>query len=233
MAKCRVAFSATKNKQKKSKGRRSKTAKEESLGVSGSGSQLVPYNPMMLYTDSMKLTVPVKSEVVIMRSYIDSSVGQSSSAITYNARNFTFAQIGDYTNLAAVFDQYKILAVEVLYQPRNNFENAAVNLGRFHTVLDYDDSTVLTSVSQATNYENCITGQNYQAQRRCLRPRIAVAAYSGSFTSYANMADQWIDVASASVQHYGVKEVFEQGTVSYLNAMDVEVRVALALRASR
>jgi len=34
---------------------------------------------------------------------------------------------------------------------------------------------------------------------------MAVAAYAGSFTSYANMEPQWIDCASPSVQHYGFK----------------------------
>jgi len=34
---------------------------------------------------------------------------------------------------------------------------------------------------------------------------MAVAAYSGAFTSYSNLVGGWIDSASPAVQHYGIK----------------------------
>jgi len=36
-------------------------------------------------------------------------------------------------------------------------------------------------------------------------PHVAVASYSGTFTSFTNEVAPWIDIASPSVQHYGLK----------------------------
>jgi hypothetical protein len=208
----------------------------QDLDVRGSN-QLVPYDPKILWTDKMRLTTPVAAHVRIWRSYVDTGIVQSSTVVTYTARAFTVGAISDWGSLAAVFDQYRILAVEVLYQPRSQeaiVNSTTANLGHFYTVIDYDDATVLTSVGAATNYENVIVGTNTQAQRRCFKPRIAVAANGGGlFTSYANMAAQWIDAASSTVSHYGTKEVLEMGNTGALATFDVFVHMDLELRASR
>lgn len=109
----------------------------------------------------------------------------------------------DFTNYSTVFDKYRILEVEVDFicvNPNNT------GTGLFCTVLDYDDDSALSSLNQALDYKSaysCSTNANF---KRTLIPRIAMAAYSGSFTSYAEgKSGQWLDCASPGVIHYGLK----------------------------
>jgi len=225
-----------KGKQQAQARSRNRANRAQGQTTSKGQNHLVPYNAMMTKTDSLQITAPTDQVYIVRRSYVDASVVQSSTGVTFNSRNFTLAQIGDATNLAAVFDQYKILAAEVQYTPRgnvNNVNSSNTNLGRLYTVADYDDSNNLTSVAQATNYDNMIVSENWQPQRRCIKPRQAIATYSGAFTSFANVGAMWNDVASPSIQHYGLKEVIEQGTLTALAVFDVTVTLLLALRASR
>jgi hypothetical protein len=74
-----------------------------------------------------------------------------------------------------------------------------------YVVVDYDDASALTSAAQARSFESCIIVPPGKECTRQFKPRIAMAAYSGTFTSFANVADQWIDSNSNSVAHYGVK----------------------------
>jgi len=58
---------------------------------------------------------------------------------------------------------------------------------------------------------------------------MAVAAFSGAFTSYSNVPAGWIDSASPGVQHYGLKLYFEStpfGVISY----EYSVRAKVSFR---
>lgn len=69
------------------------------------------------------------------------------------------------------------------------------------------------------------TGQPYRSAESqvLLRPRTAMAAYSGAFTSYANMSDQWIDLNSTSVQYYGFKLLLPPASVSSLSSPAIDL----------
>jgi len=72
-------------------------------------------------------------------------------------------------------------------------------------VIDYDNGTALTSTAAAREYDNCMILTPAESGERIFIPRMALAAYSGAFTSYANVEPQWIDTASTGVIHYGLK----------------------------
>jgi len=154
----------------------------------------------------------------------------STTLSTFTARNFVVSNLGDVTSLAAVFDQYKIERVEVWYTPRH--PNASVgpltNMGLFHTVVDFDDSNVLTTVQQALDYQNGCFSSGADGHYRTWVPHVAVATYSGAFTSFANEEAPWIDAASQNVQHYGVKTAWTVTDTIY--TMDLFVRLHTAWR---
>jgi len=82
------------------------------------------------------------------------------------------------------------------------------------------------------SYENAETKRGFEKQVRVFRPRIAMAAYSGSvFTSFANMTNVWLDTASNSVQHYGLKVAWTQTSVGV--AVDLLVRAEILFRGKR
>jgi hypothetical protein len=103
--------------------------------------------------------------------------------------------------------------LEISYIPRSNSNTALTsNEGLFTTVIDYDDATALSTQAQALDYSSALTCEGYLSQRRVFVPHIAVAAYSGTFTSFANEEAPWIDSSSNSVQHYGLKTAWTAST---------------------
>jgi hypothetical protein len=131
----------------------------------------------------------------------------STTLPTLVAFNFQFGDLGDSGNLSTVFDQYRIDVIEcwVLPQTSSQTDNTTSNHGLLASVIDYDDSTALSSFDAANQYSNCITACGISGHYRIFRPHAALAAYSGAFTSYANWEEMWIDMNSQTVQHYGLK----------------------------
>jgi hypothetical protein len=156
----------------------------------------------------------------------------TTSTITSTAQTyyFTMGALPQNTDLSVVFDQYRIDCAEIWVTPRQPNSNAT-NPGLIYSVVDYDDATSLSSASQAQEYANCIYSCGGTGHYRCLKPRMAVAAFSGAFSSYANMEPQWIDMASYDVQHYGVKLFFDQTSAAL--TYDVRCRLHYSLRATR
>lgn len=228
-----------KNKIKKNRRRQGGNA-GNSGGVApgSSNTKLVPWNKEVRLTDQLRLPIWSETQTVFTRKSTTSlaSIVQSSSVGSFLQINFTFANSDpDSASYAAVFDQYRIVAAEVLLTPRITQANqvSPYPAGYLYTVLDYDDSAALTSVQAAQNYSSCIVTPVTEPVRRCIKPRIAMAAYSGAFTSFANVADQWIDAASTGVIHYGIKCAMDVGTASALVTYDLEQTVVFQFRSQR
>jgi len=145
-------------------------------------------------------------------------------------KNFQFSDLDQYTSLAAVFDQYRILKVECWIEPRVTTvtQAAATNLGQMASVIDYDDSATLTNFASYLDYQNVFVGGGADGHYRCFSPHAAIAAYSGTFASFANEASPWIDAASPNVQHYGLKACTTVADAAYV--YDLRVRYHLELR---
>lgn len=107
----------------------------------------------------------------------------------------------------ALFDQYRITNVTVQFRPlfsRQNFVPGSDIPPLIYTVVDYDDGVVPSSLATLREYQN-LTIHECDPFAVSFRPRIAMAAYGGAFTSYANMGNTWVDCASSGVLHYGLK----------------------------
>jgi len=143
----------------------------------------------------------------LLSSWITSNNTVSSAVQKF----WTTSDISQFSSFAAVFDQYRIDFVECWLFPRNPTSNsgAGVYRGNLYTVIDYDDAGGLSSIPNALAYENCaITPATCGIYRRFV-PHIAVATYSGSFASYLNTQNQWIDSVSTGVQYYGLKAIMD------------------------
>jgi hypothetical protein len=139
------------------------------------------------------------------------------------------SDLPDASNYAAVFDQYKIMGVEIQLSP-SVAPLGGVYTGHIHTVIDYDDIASITPAA-ALNYNNCIVSNLQDTLIRTYKPHMAVAAYSGTFASYANMNPQWIDCASPSVQHYGFKCAVNPTTTAL--SFDLIAKIWIQFRNSR
>jgi hypothetical protein len=140
------------------------------------------------------------------------SITQLASAELDSTYFFQFGSATASTFYAAVFDQYRITGATLTFSPRlsnANFPSGALS-PRLYTVIDYDDASA-TTITGLTQFETLIVVPPGCGVVRTLIPHAAVAAYSGTFTSFTNVTSPWIDAASATVQHYGVKVAIEPG----------------------
>jgi len=160
------------------------------------------------------LTVKDNREYNVVQT---SNIGNILNSVTGSpagaTKNWTSADINQFASFAAVFDQYKIKSVEVWIVPYGSASVPGYNPGasgvRWYSVTDYDDSNNLTTAAGAMQYQNCMATTCQSGHYRHIKPHLAVAAYGGAFTQFKNEPAGWIDSASTSVQHYGLKILVE------------------------
>jgi hypothetical protein len=125
--------------------------------------------------------------------------------------NFAFAlsDLPGYSQFTGLFDQYRFNKVKVMFVPQENsaysFTSSTGLPGEFITARDYDNVTALGTVNALLEYDNVSIKSMLAATTVELSPRVAIAAYSGAFTSFANQDSQWIDSSSSGVQHFGLR----------------------------
>ncbi len=183
-----------------------------SLGILGnigvSVKDISPYlrDQLQHYTTSgnqiWNVRLPYPGIGQIVQSNIDVGAGY------YFAGNGA-SGFSDYTT---VFDQYRLVAIEIRFSPRltaQQFSSSDVN-PRLWTAIDYDDNNT-PSRAIITQYETCVTTPPSCGIVRCFQPHAAQALYNGAFTGYGNVGSPWCDVASTTIQHFGIKAVVESG----------------------
>jgi len=174
-----------------------------------------------------------------MRQVVNTKVLTQTATAQFVAYSFQLSDLDNSADLSQLFDQYKIEAVGVSIRPVNNaiglFTNSTTSMSDFYCVIDYDDNNALTSTAQARQYDNCMTLMPAESGYRMFKPRVAAALYQGGFTGYGNLKDQWIDLASNSVNHYGIKIAIGGGTVGQttLQVWELEFEYFVSFRSVR
>jgi len=150
------------------------------------------------------------------QQFSETTVFTSSATLaTFSATSFNFNQLDNATAFQTLFDQYIIDEIEVWIEPLTTSTNGGAG-GYLYSVIDYDDGNVLSNVAAAADYTNVMVSASTEGHYRRFKPHIAVAAYSGAFTSFTNEPSQWIDMSSPSVQHYGVKTACSTTTAAII-----------------
>lgn len=124
-----------------------------------------------------------------------------------------------WASFTALFDQYRIAAIEMTLSYSRNSDSVTSAAGTspptamplLHSIVDYDDATAPTTAAymlQRSEDNIWQVGDNSRTQKKWLiKPKIALGAYQASaFTGYAQGSpNQWIDTAYPNVQYYGLK----------------------------
>jgi len=152
----------------------------------------------------------------------------AAGSMTYGTLSYYFilTDVPTYTELTSLFDQYKVdrLTLKLYSYATSVTVGAAVSSNYpqsgiiVHDVVDYDDAALPTGsdagVQELREYQNYKCRNLINAAgapvTRSWAPHLAVAAYSGAFSSYKNEPFGWVDCASATVQGYGWKCILEQ-----------------------
>jgi len=121
---------------------------------------------------------------------------------------FNLSQLPSVTDFTNLYDQYRIDKIELrLLRSVTEATPGSQDSSIIVTTVDYDDANAPASTNELFQFGNTQTWNITDNVQISFVPRVAVAAYSGTFTAFANQAPMWIDSGSNSVQHYGVKIV--------------------------
>ena len=136
------------------------------------------------------------------------------SGVTVYLAGVTWLQLGmpNYTELTALYDQYRIDWVECEFYFSNNYSTVNVPeraLPIVYLAKDYDDVASAT-VQALQQYDSCQTWQTGHQQPRGkhvirVRPNVDIGVYQGVTTGYARGKPMFIDTTYPSVPHYGIK----------------------------
>jgi len=148
---------------------------------------------------------------VVQESYQSAAFATSTSINSFQSFTFAVFAMPDISSLTSLFDQYMLAEVEFWLIPQMTASTAT---GELATVADYDDSANLSTFNAALGYQNCRVSSPLTGHYRKIQPHVALAAYAGTFTSYANACGVWIDAGSPSVYHYGIKSAATPTNVS-------------------
>lgn len=172
----------------------------------------------------------INEQIVWTRCIFDVQQSLSAVAETQIGFQFNFSQLPNNASWGTVFDQYCIPVAVVQIRSGENISSLSSGnpLPRIYSVLDHDDANNI-AIATAKGYSSCREQRVTESVTRIVYPRVALAAYSGAFTSFANQRS-WIDVASPSVQHYGLKIAAEADTRSTVGELLVRVTLYFALR---
>jgi hypothetical protein len=155
----------------------------------------------------------------------------SSTVPTTNTFSWTLNSSNNSTSYQALFDQWRIAYVSLVFTMDQISTGEATSC---YTVIDYDDSNAFVAATDAQQYGTCMIapiGTGAVFERR-LQPRVAQAVYSGAFTSFALAPlGTWIDVASPSTIHYGVKMFV--GTTTSPSHIRVNAKIHYQFRNNR
>jgi len=151
-------------------------------------------------------TLKDKSVISVVGTLAPQSLLTTSTTVpTYFGLSFLVNSLDNFTSLAAVYDQYYITLIECQVVPDVSEVTISTSaVGSYVTAVDLDDAAVPTSYSNAASYASSISSNQTVGHYHRWAPQFAVATYSGAFTSYG-VSKGWIDCASPSVQHYGLK----------------------------
>jgi len=227
----------SKNKgQRKSKNSINKKGKSETMtGLLKQIRDLESYNKGATFKDPVVFpdgrTFDSQIYNIIVTAETTSYITSSTTNPVFGSLNFTLSQIDDFPNLAAIFDQYRVKMLQYVFYPRQDSSTGSAVSGLLHTVIDYDDSTGLSSVGQALDYSNCLITPGDTKQVRTFVPHAADALYSGAFTSFGNVTSPWCDAASSGIVHYGIKLAIP--TSAAATTYDVICRAWLQFRSQR
>jgi len=139
---------------------------------------------------------------------------------------FCLEDLPSYSALAALYERWRLDAVEVRLTPLYTQAQAATvagngSIGGFlHSVIDYNDYGIITASQagvQTIRSRPSYTTTNITDPKPVvfrLKPRIAQSAYAAGFGAYSNSPAQWIDTMSSNTEHYGLKWIFEVADTS-------------------
>jgi hypothetical protein len=164
--------------------------------------------------------IPRMPQVFTVRQTEESVITASNSGAVTSQFQVALSAYDNLAAFAALFDQFRVDCVRYTIVPQQNavglFTNSTTSYTPLYCVIDYDDGSGLSSVAVARSYDNLIELGAGESLSRTFAPRVqeGVNNASGTAGGIGIRGPQWIDVASTSVLHYGIKVLVPQVTAA-------------------
>lgn len=179
-----------------------------------------------------RIIVPVARTVTLV------SNAAYTSPANYGALSFKLSDLPNYTEFTNLYDEYRFKAVKIMFVPTWNVNalpaldgtsTGTASVPALYTWIDNDDNTAPTAITQGQQFSSFKAhGLLNQMRVRSVVPECSTALYSGTFTSYGQVKNQWIDNNSPSVIHFGLK--FGIVNCSNYGAFDIVLTYYLEFR---
>jgi len=144
--------------------------------------------------------------------------------------SFSLSDLSSYTEWTALYDSYRIDKVDVRIMPgyRTSMPGAFVDV-TLVTVVDFDDSSALTSLADYFEYSTARFCDPIIPNEFSIIPRFCVQSLTGGRITAPLGA--WIDAANAIEPYYGLK-IFASGTTASA-LWTVQLNYHLSFRSTR
>lgn len=186
---------------------------------------------------ALRRTVMPNQPALYQRKLYKATLQSSATGTISGAYSFTLDDMTNYGELQALFDQYKITHVQVVFVPKYNMSNVTdKQLPILHVFRDYDDATApsltLNTFLENTKVKSRVLDKPVSIS---LSPASLTEVYRGpATTSYSPKWNQWIDMAHADVDHYGIKYLIEDnGFAASEDICDIYFTMTVSLRGWR
>lgn len=156
---------------------------------------------------------------------------------------FAINTLPSWNEFQNLYDMYKINAIKISFIPVSNVTlwdatNArpdpyTVNFVRFQSVIDYNDSTPLTTADAYREYSTYKWTPFNKTHTRFFRPKITQTVTEGGGTyGVSTGAGGWVSLASNATRFYGIKYHYNLGVAaaSTLTTHEVEVKYYLSFK---
>jgi len=130
---------------------------------------------------------------------------------------FALSDIASYTELTALYDQYRFRGVELTWTPQSNLISLGTNLGasvKVWTAVDFDTlaTPTLASIRQYSTAKLQKSDKRFSV--RCV-PRVIAPAGAASTASSAILPEgQWLNCSNAGLAHNGILAFVELGAAN-------------------
>jgi hypothetical protein len=154
------------------------------------------------------MTLPTGSAIV------GALIRQNTSSDVFASFAFALADVSNNASLGALFDQYRIERIQFRLRSRNIAlfvaNQASPNYSSVSPliVVDRDDNTAPTTLSELKQYDNCVQISGSDSIDIIFEPSITPSVFSGgAFSGYSvdDSGNFWLDMANTGIPHYGLK----------------------------
>lgn len=199
--------------------------------------------PMKRSTKKYRIHKPLKSDFSAWLRCGPELIASSSSGEYNNAIAFRLSNVTNYTNYAAIWDQFRINRVTVWFTPRmassvnKPYDDATTaNLNQvvpfIFSVIDRDDKQIKNSAQIAAmqGHRKILSTKAFKWN---FKPSKLVQLYTDNSADNANKVDMepsWVDMGASDLPYFGLKYAQQSQSPSQSFVYEVSIRLHCSFR---